>query len=144
MPKFPYILDPNNYLEYTPNLRILHLNLSNTDTVNAVPVILALLRPLLDKNEKLPLQQMRIVLSQSRYDPSISHDWDSWSAIDALFEKPEFASLETLEFDLFVSKETTPSVLSCVQIKELLVENLPLSKKSGKLVVLQLADNSVW
>ncbi|KAE9397822.1 hypothetical protein BT96DRAFT_976721 [Gymnopus androsaceus JB14] len=113
--------DPNNYLKYTPNL-------APYTRISRIRFLSALFGPLLDKDEKLPLQRLRIVLFPSHNVRLDSHDWASWSAIDALLEKLEFAS-ETVEF-------TT----SCVRVKELLVGKLPLLERSEKLVV-QIEDD---
>lgn len=59
--------------------------------------------------------------------------WDQWADIDVLFQKPEFALLETVEFNVSHIWHEDTRALSGVG--ELLGSKLPFLEGSGKLVV---------
>ncbi|KAE9400856.1 hypothetical protein BT96DRAFT_919157 [Gymnopus androsaceus JB14] len=115
----------NGHLEHTPNLRILHLtNLNLSLKRGPVPKIQALFRPLLSEGRnRFPLQHIIIDLNPG--DSKV--EAHCWSAIDALFEKPEFALLETVEFRLF----SWPSVPR--DTRRMLEGQLPFLQRSGRL-----------
>ena len=86
-----------------------------------------LFKPLLNPDGNLsPLQHLTIVLFV--HHPLMPHQWDQWSAIDALLEKPEFASLKMAVFKLGYLH--LPG-----DVSKVLSERLPFLEGSGKLVV---------
>ncbi|KAE9398596.1 hypothetical protein BT96DRAFT_920700, partial [Gymnopus androsaceus JB14] len=56
-------------------------------------------------------------------------EWDSWSAIDTLLQKSEFALIETVDIRIFRRRAIDP-----VPIVGLLTEKLLLLEMSGKLI----------
>ncbi|KAE9388009.1 hypothetical protein BT96DRAFT_1004582 [Gymnopus androsaceus JB14] len=133
--------DLNNYFEYTPNLRILHLgNLWQTDSYIPVPIIQALFGRFNNQDSKFPIRHLTIVLRPQHIEPSETRHWDQWAAIDVLLQKPKFARLETVHFQLFQPLKTIKIGGRSVgpitsDILELLRKNLPCLQKSGKLTV---------
>lgn len=124
------------YLEFTPNLRKLHLGgLYQGDEPTPTAIIQALFEPLLNPNgNTFPLQHLTISLAfVEDDDPLQTHHWDEWPVIDALLEKPEFASLGTVNFQVRRINACDSVIPSGV--RELLIGKLPFLKGSGKLVV---------
>lgn len=124
-------LDLNNYLEYTPNLQVLHLgHLFQMDSSTPVPIIQSLFRPLLkqDGNE-FPLQRLTIDLTiLMRSNPLQIDHWDEWTAIDTLLLRPEFAPLKTVGFKL-------GPLAPYKGVVEFFSGKLPFLVGAGKLVV---------
>ncbi|KAE9400859.1 hypothetical protein BT96DRAFT_992584 [Gymnopus androsaceus JB14] len=116
-----------------PNLRSLSLGPipQGQRSWNDHPVqwIDTLLKPLLSLEGNLsPLQHLTISLYlENTLD---SHYFNKWSALDTLLGKPEFASLETVEFKLAPAPKY-PSVPDGAS--KLLGGNLPFLERSGKL-----------
>ncbi|KAE9397891.1 hypothetical protein BT96DRAFT_995452 [Gymnopus androsaceus JB14] len=94
-------VDLNNFLEYTPNLRILHLDdLHQTSSWTPVPMIQAFFRPFLNQEGRHLSLQHLIITIRVHVDALKKAGWEQWSAIDGLLQKPEFALLETVDFKL--------------------------------------------
>ncbi|KAE9397851.1 hypothetical protein BT96DRAFT_995410 [Gymnopus androsaceus JB14] len=128
--------DLNGLHEYTPNLRILHLdNLHQSVSWTPVPMIHALFRPFLNqKGKRLSLQ--RLIITMVLMDPPLSANslktWEQWTAIDALLQKPEFASIEMVDFRLSAIPRS-PEVPDGV--RHLLRGKLPYLETSRKMIV---------
>ena len=65
---------------------------------------------------------------------SLPSEWDSWSAIDTLLQKSEFALIETVDIKIFRGRADPVPVVG------LLTEQLPLLDMSGKLIVRIMDD----
>lgn len=122
-----HLPDLNNYLEYTPNLNILRLGMfpGTTHSGNVI-IIQNVFEPLLNQHAKrFPLQHLSISL----YALIRSSALDSYLTIDALFQKPEFDALETVQFDWF-AHSFIPS-----DFEVSFHSNFPFLKKSERLAV---------
>ncbi|KAE9391343.1 hypothetical protein BT96DRAFT_1001460 [Gymnopus androsaceus JB14] len=130
----PQFQDLNNYLEYALNIQILHLR--HLPQRTAVFMIQALLKPLLnqDVGSRCSLQHLTLDLHLVYSALENRLLWGQWSAIDAMFERPEFALLEKVDFRLFnVNLDEYPAGITA--IRELISGNLTFLERSGKLSV---------
>lgn len=120
---FPEI---SGYLEHTPHLHKLHLQLEQSKFFTPVPSVKAIFEPLLSNH--CPLQHLTIDLTVSHYinDPTILH-WNQWTAIDTLLAKPMFSSLKSVVFNVKSLDQT--------ETAKLLGNSLPFLKGSGKLLI---------
>jgi len=128
----------NKHLEYTPNLQALYLyGLRQGVSFTPVPIIQALLNSLLNNINQdgsrrvATLQHLTVDLLLI----TGAHDWNPWSVIDALLEKPEFALLETVVFKLFGNYNLPNFRGSFLDDKELLAKELAVLGRSGRLTV---------
>lgn len=136
---FAYVLlELNKHLEYTPNLQALYLyGLRQGVSFTPVPIIQALLNSLLNNINQdgsrrvATLQHLTVDLLLI----TGAHDWNHWSVIDALLEKPEFALLETVVFKLFGNYNLPNFRGSFLDDKELLAKELAVLGRSGRLTV---------
>ncbi|KAE9397825.1 hypothetical protein BT96DRAFT_1020492 [Gymnopus androsaceus JB14] len=123
------------HLGCNPNLRRLSLISDDRQFDDSIAWIQYLFEPLLNPDGNLlPLQHLTIVLFDRNpvRDPLVPRQWDQWSTIDALLEKPEFASLQMVVFKLGYLH--LPG-----DVSKVLSERLPFLEGSGKLVV-QIVD----
>lgn len=124
---FPEI--SGNYLEHTPHLHKLHLQLEQSKYYTPVPSVEAILDSFpSSKQNHCPLQHLIIDLTISHYlnDPTILQ-WDHWTAIDKLLAKPMFSSLRTVVFNIDSLDQT--------EAAKFLGNKLPFLKESGKLLI---------
>ncbi|KAE9397844.1 hypothetical protein BT96DRAFT_1020507 [Gymnopus androsaceus JB14] len=110
------------HLQYTPNLRKLSLRDLDEYMFHAVAWIKALFEPLLNSEGNIvPFQHLNIDLS------SRTLHLNRWSEFDELLEKPEFASIETVDFRV---SETLGA-----QVLDMFRKKLPSLDASKKLTV---------
>lgn len=120
----------DGYLEYTPNLKILYLDLTGGRYhLDLVAVVQGIFGPLLNEEGKtFPLQHLIIMAGPVFF--HTMNSLDPWIAIDALAQRPEFGLLETVQFD-WVLDDTT--VLH--GFERSFRRHLPFLQGTGKLVV---------
>ncbi|KAE9398597.1 hypothetical protein BT96DRAFT_1105795 [Gymnopus androsaceus JB14] len=130
-------VDSNNFLEYTPNLRILHLdNLYQSVSWTPVSMIQALFWSFLNQQGRHLSLQRLIMSIRIHVDALKKAGWEQWSAIDGLLQKPEFALLETVDFKL---KAHLGSPKIPDGVRQLLRGKLPFLETLGRLTV-QIVD----
>lgn len=110
------------HLGNTTNLKELKLCVYFETLYVFLPWILSLFEPIAQK--RYPLQRLCIDLLTCHSGPDFS--WDRWTALDNLFEKPEFALLESV--DIKVGSSLRPAMAV-----EKISEQLAFLTRTGKL-----------
>ncbi|KAE9401474.1 hypothetical protein BT96DRAFT_992028 [Gymnopus androsaceus JB14] len=115
------------HLGYTPNLHVLRLHeVIQMDTVTSIPWVKSLFEPLLnsDQSRCTPKQ---LIIELYLHNPLRNSQWAHWVELDALLEKPQFSSLETVNIILVGRDSLADGVV------ERLNRELLFLKRSGKL-----------
>ncbi|KAE9403617.1 hypothetical protein BT96DRAFT_1016856 [Gymnopus androsaceus JB14] len=85
------------HLGHTSNLHILKLfRVMQDDSYTPVPWIQSLFKPFIESGRRCPLQHLTIELLVGHSDALETPQWEQWVALDKLFKKPQFASLESV------------------------------------------------
>lgn len=120
------------HLGHSPNLNTLLLAVIQQPDSSPVLWIQSLFSPLLDR-DKNRYSLLRLTIILYVFDDALeTGQWDHWTMVDSLFERPEFSPLEMVEIVITGKSEIARRSSAIV---ELLSRNLTFLKRSGKVKV---------